>query len=192
MSELDFWLTRFVLEVRKKDAKPYPPNTLYQIVCGLQRDLRDHGRADMKLFDNPSLHGFRSTLDGEMKRLNGTGNYIDKKQAQPITPEQENHLWEIGLLGDHNADVLHNTVVFQVGLFFSLRSENEHRHLRYSPSQIQLYENPGDRPYSVHKEDISKTNQGGLSHRRKKQNKFSIRSSGISNEMFHSAVQVNI
>ena len=54
--------------------------------------LREHGRADIKLFDNPSLHGFRSTLDGEMKRLNGTGNYLNKKQAQPITQEQENRL----------------------------------------------------------------------------------------------------
>ena len=106
-----------------------------------------------------------------MKRLNGTGNYIDKKQAQPITPEQENHLWKIGLLGDHNAEVLLNTVVFQVGLYFALRSGNEHRRLRYSLSQIQLYENPDDRLYLVYKEDISKTNQGGLSHRRKKNQK---------------------
>ena len=58
------------------------------------------------IFDNPSLHGFRSTLDGEMKRLNGTGKYKCKKQAQPITPEQENHLWEFGLRADHNAEVL--------------------------------------------------------------------------------------
>ena len=38
-----------------------------------------------------------------MKRLNGTGNYLNKRQAQPITQEQENRLRELGLLGDHNA-----------------------------------------------------------------------------------------
>lgn len=59
-----------------------------------------------------SIHGFRSTLDGDMKRLNGTGNYLNKKQVQPITQEQENRLWELGLLGDHNAQVLLNTIVY--------------------------------------------------------------------------------
>ena len=57
-------------------------------------------------------------LDGEMKCLNGTGNYMNKKQPQPITKEQENRLWELGLLGDHNAHVLLNTTVYQVGHFF--------------------------------------------------------------------------
>ena len=77
-----------------------PPNTLYQLICGLQRQLREHGHADIKLFDNPSLHGFHSTLDGEMKHLNETGNYLNKKQAQPIAQEQESRLWELRLLGD--------------------------------------------------------------------------------------------
>ena len=168
LPEMDFWLSRFILEVRKKNGDPYPPNTLYQLICGLQRQLREHGRADIKLFDNPSLHGFRSTLDGEMRRLNGTGNYLNKKQAQPITQEQENRLWELGLLGDHNAQVLLNTIVYQVGYFFALRSGNEHRRLRHSPSQIQVYEPPGDHAYLVYREDISKTKQGGLASKKKK------------------------
>ena len=42
----------------------------------------------------------------------------------------------MGLLGDHNAKVLLNTMVFEVGFFFALRSGNEHRRLRHSPSPI--------------------------------------------------------
>ena len=126
ISEINFWLSRFVLVIRKKNGEQYPPNSLYQLICGLQRNLRENGRADVKLFDDPALHGFRSTLDGEMKHLNATGNYVNKRQAEPITPEQENHLWEMGLLGDHNAKVLLNTMVFEVGFFFALRSGNEH------------------------------------------------------------------
>ena len=68
--EMDFWLSHFVLEVRKqKDGEPYPPNMLYQLVCGLQCLLRESGRAEIKLLDNPLLHGFKATLDGEMMRL---------------------------------------------------------------------------------------------------------------------------
>ena len=114
---MDFWLSRFVLDVRKANGDPYLPNSLYQLVCGLQHYLYEHGRADIKLFENPSLHGFRSTLDGEMKRLNATGNYINKNQAQPITPEQENRLWELGLLGEYSAQALLNTMVYQFFFF---------------------------------------------------------------------------
>ena len=67
--------------------------------------------------------------------------------------------------GDHNAQVLLNTIVYQVGYFFALRSCNEHRRLRHSPSQIQLHEPPGDRAYLVYREDISK---GGLTSKKKK------------------------
>ena len=165
---MNFWLPRFVLEIRKKNGEPYPPNSLYQIVCGLQRQLCEHGRADIKLFENPTLYDFRSTLDSEMKCLNATGNYLNKRQAQPIPAKQEDRLWELGLLGDHNAQVLLNTIVFQVGLYFAVRSGNEHRRLRHSPSQIQLYEPPGECAYLVYHEDISKTNQGGLAGQKKK------------------------
>ena len=43
VSEMDFWLSRFILEVRKKNDDPYSPDTLYQLICGLQRQLREHG-----------------------------------------------------------------------------------------------------------------------------------------------------
>ena len=168
LTEMNFWLSRFVLEIRKKNSEPYPPNTLYQVVSGLQRFLREHGRADIKIFENPALHGFKATIDGEMKRLNKTGKYVNKKQAQPIAVEQEDRLWELGLLGDHSPHVLLNTIIYQVGLFFALRSGSEHRRLRHSPSQIELVEPPGGRAYLIYREDISKTNQGGLSSRKRK------------------------
>ena len=148
-----------MLEIRKKNGEPYPPNSLYQLICGLQRNLRENGRADVKLFDDPALHGFRSTLDSEMKCLNATGNYINKRQAEPITPA--------------------TTMVFEVGFFFALRSGNEHRRLRHSPSQIHQLERPGERAYLVYREDISKTNQGGLSSRKKKPKEKAKRSASL-------------
>ena len=84
LTEMDFWLSRFVLEVRKANGDSYPPNSLCQLVCGLQWHLRNHGHANVKLFEDPALHGFRSTLDEEMKRLNATGNYVNKKTNKPL------------------------------------------------------------------------------------------------------------
>ena len=167
VNEISFWLSRFILEIRKIDGDPYPPNTLYHICCGLQRHLRESDRADVNLFDDAHLHCFRSMLASEMKRLHATGNYLEKRKALPISTEQEDRLWEMGLLEDHSPSVLVNTIIWYVGLYFALRSGGEHRRLRNCPSQVLLFEPPEGRSYLVYKEDVSKTNKGGLNSCRK-------------------------
>ena len=63
--------------------------------------------------------------------------------------------------------MLLNTKVYQIVYFFALRSGTEHRRLRHNPSQIQLYEPPGQHACLVYRKDVSKTNQGGLTHRKR-------------------------
>ena len=82
--------------------------------------------------------------------------------------EHEDRSWELGLLGNHSPHVF--TLIYHVGLLFALRSGSEHRRLRHSPSHMELGEPPGGRAYLIYSEDISKTNQGGLSSRKRKPN----------------------
>ena len=56
--------------------------------------------------DSSDFHQFRATLDSELKRLNATGKYIEKRQAQPITASDEDVLWNLRLLGEHSPQVL--------------------------------------------------------------------------------------
>ena len=98
-------------------------------------------------------------MDGELKRLNGTGKYVYKKKADIITAEME-ILWKNGLLGDHSSQVLVNTLVHLMGLCFALRSGDDHRRLRHYPSQVKLEEPLNSTAYFHYKQDISKTNQG--------------------------------
>ena len=116
VAAMNFWLCKFVIEVRRKDAKPYAPDTLYQACCGLLRLLKEAGRAEVNMFTDPRFHQFRGTLDARMKELRSTGNY-QVKRAEVISEEDENLLWDKKLLGDGNPEQLINTMVFYIGLF---------------------------------------------------------------------------
>ena len=45
---MNYYLSRFVIEARKKDGEPYPPKTLYLICAGLLHFLRNNGVYDKK------------------------------------------------------------------------------------------------------------------------------------------------
>lgn len=94
---LQRWLSRFVLEVRKKGGTEYHPDTLYHIVCGIMRFLRQNG----KPVKEEAYADFRSTLDAEMKRLKRAGVGSHKRQAEPLTQEEEELLWEKRILHRH-------------------------------------------------------------------------------------------
>lgn len=101
-----------------------------------------------------------------MKELSSRGLGLDKKKAEIITAEQEDIMWRKGILGrDRPAKIL-DTVLFQLGLHFSLRAGQEHRYLRFGPnSQITVCFEQDETKYLEYKEDVSKTNRGGLQHK---------------------------
>ena len=76
-------------------------------------------------------------------------------------------MWEKGLLGDSNPQILLDTMVYYLGYYFPLRSGLEQQRLRHYPSQLTLVENPGSHPYLHYKEDVSKNHQGGLKNKPK-------------------------
>ena len=90
---------------------------MFQLCCSLQRAAHFAGLSSLNLFEDPQLQKVQLTLDAEMKCFSKQGKW-GEKQAQPITCEEG--LWQLGLLGDHNAQVLVDTMVFQMRLYFAL------------------------------------------------------------------------
>lgn len=41
VESLNFWLSKFVQEVAKKNGERYPPRSIYSIVCGINRYLAE-------------------------------------------------------------------------------------------------------------------------------------------------------
>ncbi len=122
------------------------------------------GLASTDFFSDPEFRFLKSVLDSQMKALRGQGIGCKKKQAEPITASEEEQLWDKGLLGDSNPQVLLDTMIWMCGLYFALRSGQEYRSL--CPGQIKVVEVPGESPHLVYRKDVSKNNQGGLKHRR--------------------------
>jgi hypothetical protein len=56
---LGYHLSRFILEVRKKDEAEFPPESLHHIVCGIQRHLRFHGKPEIEFFKDAQFAEFR-------------------------------------------------------------------------------------------------------------------------------------
>ena len=124
-----------MLEARKANGDCYTPDTLYSICSGLLRYIREN-RPEINIFKSSSFASFQRTLDGEMKRLRSTGLGVKRKQAEPITIQEENLLWEKGLLGDTTPQVLLDTMLFLCGIHYALRSGDEHRSLQIA--QLEL------------------------------------------------------
>lgn len=101
-----------------------------------------------------------------MKERARQGIGVDVNQENLITQEQENYLWEHGFLGSENAELLRDTLVWVLGIQFALRAGQEHRNLTLRNSQLSLQCDELGREFLQYTEDISKTNNGGLSHLR--------------------------
>ncbi len=72
-----------------------------------------------------------------------------------------------GFIGGFKPTAVAGHCAFLCRPVLALRSGQEHRRLRHHPSPITLVEPEGGVAYLWYQEDTSKTNQGGLKHRKK-------------------------
>ena len=89
------------------------------------------------------------------------------KQAQEISVDEEEKLWDTGVLGSSTPRQLMRTMFYLNGVHFALRGGQEHRQLRAGPrSQFSIGKDSSGAEYLQYVEDATKNNQGGLQHHR--------------------------
>lgn len=158
-------LRKFLLECRKQDGSEYPSDTLYELLMSIQMFLHINGK-NVKFLNEDEFLPLKHTLDNRMKDLSAKGHVKKRKQADIMTYEEEELLWDSGELGSKNPQQLLNTVLYLFGIHFALRAGQEHRNLRFIRSQIQLKCDKSGKEYLLYTEDMSKNQQGGLQQRK--------------------------
>ena len=94
------------------------------------------------------------------------------KQAQVISMQVEEKLWNTNVLGENTPDKLHNTVLYLVGVNCALRAGDEHYNLHRQGGcttlQFSFELNEMGLKCLVYTEDsVTKTNKGGLKDMKK-------------------------
>lgn len=161
--DINYWLGKFIYEVRKKNGDYYPRDTLVCLTAGLNHNISQ--TRSINLFKDDEFQDFRSLLDMACRRSSSLGIGVVKKQAEIITQDEEDEMWEKGILGSDNSQTLIDTILYLNGLHFALRSGQEHRNL--TTEQIRIIPPTSEEKNYIieYVENISKTNQGGLKHR---------------------------
>ena len=164
------WLCTSLIELRKEDGGEYTPRSLAQYIAGLQRYIsNEKGCVIIRLADptNPSFQPLFREL-----HWHGVGN--SRKQAEIITRDEEEQLWQMGALSSESPLGLLHAVFYLNGLNFVLRGSDEHRKLKISKFAFSEVANP-DNPremirYVQYTEHGSKNHPGG-SHQLNENNK---------------------
>lgn len=77
----------FVCDAYKKNGNDYLPKSVFYLVFGFLRYLRDKKRHDIYFFSHLRLTGFKKKLyNAKIKSLLFKGLGIELKQADPIIP----------------------------------------------------------------------------------------------------------
>lgn len=154
-----YWLPRFACETRNKAGGRYPATTIISLLSGLLRRVRavDPDAPNFMDTKNPQFREMHTIIDRYFRELRESGIGAEVKHTNVITKEEENLLWEKGVLGIDTPESLLRSVFYYNGKCLCLRGGKEHRALKIS--QIVRHDDP---PRYIYTENGSKNRNGGF------------------------------
>ena len=117
---LSKWLSLFVAETGKQDGSRYPPKSVYMLLTGLLRHMRTLSPLSPNFLGtgDRQFSSFHNALDNALRELRLQGVGFETKEAQSFTKEEEESLWESGVLSTTNAKGWLRAVFFLNGKNF--------------------------------------------------------------------------
>ena len=113
-------------------------------------------------------------LNGKVIQLRENGKGKKSRKADPLTAEEEEILWNTGVLGGNNPKSLNHTVFYIISQQFGTRGWQEHHQIRIEHLRFVCNPQSGAMKFIEWEEGLTKTQQGGLvkQQRRMKQKVF--------------------
>ena len=117
---LNTHLSRFAVDARKVNGEHYPPSTVYQLLSGLLRYIRETNPNCPNYLSKQDTHfqSLQHTLDAHFHKLHSKGIGVQVKHTEIITKEDEVKLWTSGAMGLDSPRSLQNAAFFIVGKMF--------------------------------------------------------------------------
>ena len=136
------WLCICVKEARRKNGEEYTAKSVLILLSGLQRfiNLKQEPHEPLvKLADptNPAFKELPNVAERHYQELHEKGIDATWKQAEIVSKEEEQGLWESSILGAHSPLAPLNSMLFYNGLYFVLRGGEERRKFENFPVDIQ-------------------------------------------------------
>lgn len=124
------------------------------LLCGLRcfiNSKKPPSEPVVKLVDptHATFKELHNVLERCYKELNEQGVGAVRKQAEVISVEEEQLLWDSGMLGTHSPLALLNAVFYYNGLNFILCGGQEHRELKISQLIFKEVTNPDSPAESI-------------------------------------------
>lgn len=142
---IDSLLKRFVEDIKTPDGNDYPPDSIRNILYGIQRHLRTT-IPDINLFEKypATFKSFQEAYSKKIKAISMKGITAKKKQAQAVSEQTEKKLWEKGAFHFHNSVGLSNAVFFYTSKIFGLIAgeslrKMDTRHFRFDEDSLGKY-----------------------------------------------------
>ena len=112
---LNYWLSRFVVEIRREDRQAYPPSSLNNILAGLYRYCRSccpMGSCCPNFMNrkDPQFRELTGAVQVKFRELREQGVGAVVKHASVVTPAEESFFWERQVIGDHSPVALQRVV----------------------------------------------------------------------------------
>ena len=126
-TDLDAILQQFYAELRKRNGDDYEPESLKVMQTALDRHLRDEGCSHSILKDREFQRS--KVLNGKAVDLQEKGKGKRPMKADPLTREDEAHLWSSGVLGSENPTSLNYTIFIIFSQHFGTRGRQEHHQI---------------------------------------------------------------